>query len=210
MEYSSSLLSFVSNAVELRLQNSVPSSILSLAWQSYLRKLQTDPLVTKAITASILSGISTIGARALQGNEAEWKSSEIIHQMTIGLAIRAPLVHFFHLFLDKVVFRSYRQTSVPVVIGKVVLDQLVFAPCMTALYYYVVGWMNDEGCGMTTKKLRRQLLAVMKKAWLLWIPVNIISYGFIPLQLRVLFGNIISVFWTAYLITTVTAAKKNK
>jgi len=69
--------------------------------------------------------------------------------------------------------------------------------------------MNDEGCQATSKKLKRQLLAVLKKAWLLWIPVNLISYGFVPLELRVLFGNIVSIFWTAYLISTVSS-KKNK
>lgn len=114
------------------------------------------------------------------------------------------------MLLDKKIFRSYRQTSVPVVIGKVLLDQFVFAPAMTALYYYIVGFMNDEGCKATSKKLKRQLLAVLKKAWLLWIPVNLISYGFIPLELRVLFGNIVSIFWTAYLISTVSSVKKNK
>jgi peroxisomal membrane protein 2 len=209
MENTYNLWVEVKNSLDATIPASVPSSILTIAWRAYLRKLRTDPLVTKAITASILSGVSTLVARAFQGNGSELKSSEIIHQMTIGLAVRAPLVHFFHMLLDKKIFRSYRQTSVPVVIGKVVLDQFVFAPAMTALYYYIVGLMNDEGCQATSKKLKRQLLAVLKKAWLLWIPVNLISYGFVPLELRVLFGNIVSIFWTAYLISTVSS-KKNK
>jgi len=33
-----------------------------------------------------------------------------------------------------------------------------------------------------------------------WPLVNILSFKYVPANLRVLFGNIIGIFWTAYVI----------
>jgi hypothetical protein len=113
-------------------------------------------------------------------------------------------VHFFHTFLDKVLFKNANQTSPAVIVAKVILDQFVFSPPFTALYYYVTALMKDEPLKPVSQKIRRELFAVMKKSWMLWIPVNAINYALIPLELRVLFANIVDVFWTAYLISTVS------
>lgn len=53
-------------------------------------------------------------------------------------------MHYFHTFLDKVVFRNTDQKSKLVVIAKVFLDQVVFAPFFIALYFYMSGIMEDK------------------------------------------------------------------
>eukprot|EP00871_Galdieria_phlegrea_P004276 jgi/Galph1/484/GphlegSOOS_G5244.1 len=191
-------------------KNSTYQFVLLLAWRSYLRKLQTDPLVTKSVTSGIISSLSTILSTIIEGKQL--KSSKVIHEFTIGLVvrltesqnIRAPLIHYFHTILDKLIFRNARQTSPFVVLAKVLLDQFVFSPPFTALYYYVTALVNDEPIRPTSQKIRSELLGVMKRSWSLWIPVNVINYALVPLELRVLFSNIIDVFWTAYLISTVS------
>lgn len=80
------------------------------------------------------------------------------------------------------------------------IDQFLFAPLFTALYYYVRGLAQDRSIGTTTKQLRRDLPGIMKKNWSVWIPVNLINYSVVPLQQRVLFGSLVGVFWNAYVI----------
>ncbi|GJQ14213.1 hypothetical protein GpartN1_g6004.t1 [Galdieria partita] len=189
-------------------KNSATNYIYILAWRSYLRQLQTNPLVTKSITSGIISSLSTILASIIQDSGEGLKSSKVINEFTIGLALRAPLVHYFHTFLDKCLFRNTKQTSPAVIVAKVILDQFIFSPPFTALYYYVTALMRDEPLKPVSQKIRRELFAVMKKSWLLWIPVNAINYALVPLELRVLFANIIDVFWTAYLISTVSSKSK--
>ncbi|GJD07072.1 Peroxisomal membrane protein 2 [Galdieria sulphuraria] len=174
-------------------KNSATSYIYILAWRSYLRQLQTNPLITKSITSGIISSLSTV---------------LVINEFTIGLVLRAPVVHYFHTFLDKCLFRNAKQTSLAVIVAKVILDQFIFSPPFTALYYYVTALMRDEPLKPVSQKIRRELFDVMKKSWLLWIPVNAINYALIPLELRVLFANIVDVFWTAYLISTVSSKAK--
>jgi protein Mpv17 len=36
-------------------------------------------------------------------------------------------------------------------------------------------------------------------AWKFWPAANIINFGMIPLEYRVLYSNVLSVFWTGYL-----------
>lgn len=59
-----------------------------------------------------------------------------------------------------------------------------------------------------TRKVKNELWSVMKSNWTVWVPANIIGYGAIPLNLRVMWGNIIGIFWTAYLIASVRDKKK--
>ena len=64
--------------------------------------------------------------------------------------------------------------------------------------------------GDITRKIRRELFAVMKGNWSVWVPANIVGYGVIPLNLRVLFGSVIDIFWTAYLIAVVNRKKSKR
>ncbi|CAN8062988.1 unnamed protein product [Agarophyton chilense] len=184
---------------------SLPSVVLWLAWRSYLRKLQVDPLLTKSITAAVLSVLSEVAAKRL--NNLPLKSSTAIHELTIGLVLRGPLVHAFHNFLDNVLFKGANQTSAPVVAAKLLLDQFVFAPMFTSLYFYVRGLSEDRSLSCTTKRLRKDLFQIMKSNWALWLPANLVNYLFVPLQLRVLFASLVALFWNAHLISKASTAQ---
>lgn len=111
-----------------------------------------------------------------------------------------PLVHFFHDFLETVVFKGKRQSSVPVVVGKMAMDQFLFSPIFTVLYFYLRALADDQSLAATTTLLKRDLLGIMKSSWMVWIPANFLNYLLIPVDLRVLFGNLVGFFWNAYLI----------
>lgn len=121
---------------------------------------------------------------------------------------RGPLIHAFHNFLDKIVFKGAKQTSPIVVLGKLVIDQFIFAPIFTSLYFYLRGLSEDRSLATTTKRLKSELLGIMKKNWSLWVPANFINYLVIPLELRVLFGSVVAFFWNAYLISQATRTER--
>lgn len=188
-----------------RLRN-LPTFVLSLAWRSYLRKLRSNPLLTKALTSGILSVLSEVFAKSVTAERLQ--TSAAMKELTAGLLLRGPVVHAFHTFLDKVVFVHSEHTSPRIVLLKLVIDQLLFAPLFTALYLYFIALFNDQGVNETTRNLRRDLPHIMRSNWAVWLPANLISYAAIPLELRVLFGNIVGFFWNAYLIAIVSAARR--
>ncbi|BAM79637.1 similar to peroxisomal membrane protein PMP22 [Cyanidioschyzon merolae strain 10D] len=176
--------------------------LLAAIWKSYLRKLQTDPVVTKSISAAIISLVSDLLASSLSGSKLSSRS--LLNQFSIGLAIRGPIVHYFHQFLDRVVFaRVTNQTQIAVVIAKVIIDQFIFSPPYNALYFLIIGLLEDRSLAEIGRKIRRELWGVMKTNWIVWTPANIISYYAIPLELRVLWGNLVGIIWTAILISKV-------
>mmetsp|Transcript_13115 Transcript_13115/g.32387 ORF Transcript_13115/g.32387 Transcript_13115/m.32387 type:complete len:202 (+) Transcript_13115:101-706(+) len=191
----------------MQAQPSAGTFALARAWQGYLGRLQTNPVMTKAITSALLSVVSDLVAKG--ASKTPVKSSSLINELSMGLVIRGPVVHYFHTFLDKVVFRKTNQSSPAVVIGKLALDQVIFAPLYTALYFFITGAMEDMPVAQTRRKVSKMLLSVMKSNWTVWVPVNLVSYALIPLELRVLFGNIVSIFWTAFLIRKVKGSARN-
>lgn len=184
-------------------RNSAAAAVLARAWRAYLGKLSSEPVVTKALTAAVISALSDVGAAQCAGG-AKTSARSVINQFCIGLVIRGPVVHWFHTLLDRVVFaRAADQTRPAVVLGKVLIDQFLFAPPFTALYFYVIGLMEEQPLRAITRKVRAELLDVLKSNWAVWIPANLVGYYAVPLELRVLWGNVIGIIWTAILITKV-------
>lgn len=121
------------------------------------------------------------------------------------MASRGPVIHYFHSFLENYVFRGRNQSSPRIVFSKLFIDQFLFAPLFTAVYFYFCALAEDSYISDTTKKIQRELWSIMRSNWAVWIPANFVSYYFVPFDLRVLFGSIIGLFWNAYLIAAVSA-----
>lgn len=181
---------------------SLVTHILALAWRRYLANLRTAPLLTKSVTSGALSLLSSVIASRL--SRTPLRTSSALHELTVGLVLRGPFVHAFHTALDTVVFaRAPDQASPSVVLGKLLLDQLLFAPALTCAYLYLSAAMEDVPLRVTTRKIRRELLQVMMSNWCVWVPANLIGYAFVPLELRVAWGSIIGLAWTTFLICKV-------
>lgn len=99
-----------------------------------------------------------------------------------------------------------KQTSAFVVVAKLAIDQLLFAPLFTSLYFYARALTEDRSISATTKSLKKDLPGIMRKNWSVWVPANFVNYLFIPLNLRVLFGSLISFFWNSYLIARASSS----
>jgi Mpv17 / PMP22 family len=181
--------------------HSMPVAILSLAWRLYVAKLKSDPLLTKAVTSGVLSIVADIAAKKLARRPL--KSSSALHELTVGLVLRAPVVHAFHVFLDRVVFaRAKNQAAPPIVLGKLALDQILFAPAFLSTYLLLSGALDDVPLAVTKRRIRKELYPMLRSNWCVWVPAQFISYAFVPLNLRVAWGSVVGLFWTTYLIST--------
>lgn len=181
---------------------SLLGAVLRIAWNRYLQLLSTDPLLTKSVTSGTLSAVAAVLSARL-GN-TPLKSSAWLNEMTVGLVLRGPFVHAFHNFLDRVLFANVsNQNSVLVVLGKLAIDQLLFAPAFTSAYLYLQGMLRDVPIHVTSRKLEKELPAILCSNWLVWVPANLFGYACVPLELRVAWGSIVGVAWTTFLIAKV-------
>ena len=88
----------------------------------------------------------------------------------------------------------------PVVLAKVFLDQTTFSPAYNLFYFYVIGLLEGRSLQFIHDKIAREFVLVMMMNYKVWPLVNVLNFKFVPPNLRVLFGNIVGIFWTAYVI----------
>jgi len=84
--------------------------------------------------------------------------------------------------------------------SKVVVDQLTFSPLSLYLYFYIIGWFDGLSLQSIYAKIAREFWPVMVMNWRIWPLVNLFNFKLVPPSLQVLFGNILAVPWTAYIV----------
>ncbi|XP_052334843.1 peroxisomal membrane protein 2-like [Oncorhynchus keta] len=90
-------------------------------------------------------------------------------------------------------------TTVPYYrVKRLLLDRLIFAPAFLLLFFFFV--MNiQEGKRWADfqSKVNSSYWPALKMNWKVWTPFQFINY--VPVEFRVLFANMVALFWYAYL-----------
>lgn len=183
-------------------RQTIPMQIILPAWRTYLSRLRESPLVTKSLTSAILSFLSDILAKRIA--KQPFKSSSAIHEFMIGLILRGPGVHYFQRFLENILFvRAKNHKSPRVVLAKLVIDQLCFAPPFLASYLVFTSLLVDTPLAVTRKRIQAELPRIIMRNWMFWVPANLVGYAAIPEELRVAWSSVVGIAWTAILISSV-------
>jgi hypothetical protein len=98
------------------------------------------------------------------------------------------------------------QTKTPVVLGKLVLDQTIFASGNLLWFIYALGWLEGRTTAQSTLKIQADLFSMLKMNWRLWPLVNYVNFTYVPPALRVLTLNLVGIGWMVYLVRTMANA----
>ncbi|KAG7399203.1 hypothetical protein PHYBOEH_009369 [Phytophthora boehmeriae] len=124
-------------------------------------------------------------------------TARTLRMMVWGGVLFAPIVHTWVNFLERTVGSSGKA----VVVKKTLVDMFVFAPSINTLFFtstqMVVGKSPRQGFDFAMERLPQTI----KANYMIWPPANIVNYGFVPLQYRILFINCVNVVWTTVLST---------
>lgn len=90
-------------------------------------------------------------------------------------------------------------------IGRLALDQLVFAPCFVSLFISSL-FVLDGNASQVPAKLKQDLVESVIMNWKIWIPAQFINFRFVPPQLNLLMTNFTALIWNAYLSWASTKA----
>jgi hypothetical protein len=91
--------------------------------------------------------------------------------------------------------------------GKVGIDQLCYSPLCTLAFFT---WCN-AACFTPEKivtDISQKLVSCTTASWSLWGPMMVINMAIIPAQLRMLFINVVSLFWT-YKLSTMSSGEQH-
>ena len=131
---------------------------LSNAWTAYNAALESDPLLTKSVTASVILGAADLSGQALQNKLADAEKdvdwARAARFAFFGLVLQAPWNHFYYIMLDGALPPTPEPLTATTGI-KVVIDQFVQAPIFTVLIFFFLGTLE----GKSVDDVKRQLEA---------------------------------------------------
>jgi len=177
------------------------SSSLVQVYQDAL--LGEDALWTKATTSGVIWALSDWLAQKSEGREAhEVQGLRILRFCAFGALVNAPMFDFYYFIQDQVI---EGETLVPRLV-KLSIDQLLWTPFIYLPTFFggmalLEGRSTEEAVVEVQRKgfgLTRTLIA----NWKFWVPVNVCTYFWIPLEYRVLWNNAASLAWTIFLSRT--------
>ncbi|KAI3437713.1 hypothetical protein D9Q98_000161 [Chlorella vulgaris] len=164
------------------------------AWNWYMEALDQRPLLTKAATSFVCVCVGDSLAQAI--GTAPFSASRILGIATYSCTVGAATGHYWHRWLETHVSPD-NPTSDSAVGTKILLDQAVLTPVMTAVFFAALKLMEgrpDAILPFMQDKYVQTLLA----GYAIWVPWNYASFKFIPQDLRILAGNVVGIGWGMY------------
>ncbi|XP_003451697.1 peroxisomal membrane protein 2 [Oreochromis niloticus] len=179
------------------------SSVYFRLLQQYLVLLKKYPILTKSVTSGILSALGNLLSQFVEARKKAQKGAPVSNidaagaarYAIYGLLITGPVSHLFYQLMEVWI----PTTDQFCVVKRLLLDRLIFAPGFLLLFYFVMNILEAKGWTDFEKKMRRSYWTALKMNWKVWTPFQFINVNFVPVQFRVLFANMIALFWYAYL-----------
>jgi hypothetical protein len=168
--------------------------ILSTPLLWYSQKLDSHPLVTKCLTGCLILGNGDVLSQFIEGKDT-WDVPRTARFALIGLVFEAPALHYWYKYLKKV-FPG--RTTKPVA-QRVVWDQLAFNPPYLVIFLSMVWKLEGKENGEIPDLMKNTLPSAMIANWLVWTPVQIFTFGWVPSKYQVLATNVVALAWNAYL-----------
>lgn len=180
-------------------------------WSSYKRTLNSNPVRTKAATSIGAALIGDTLAQYLSSRSPEntewrydWQRTARLCLFNAGMGC---LGHYYYGALDRTVGVAAPK-SAPTVIAKVAIDQLLFSPVAT-LVFYAYKCIAEGRPSQYFSELEKKLWPTLKAGWMLWPAAHVINFAMVPTHHRILYANVVSVAGT-YLLSKAAAGDFSK
>ncbi|XP_010894669.2 peroxisomal membrane protein 2 [Esox lucius] len=171
--------------------------------QQYLVLLKNYPILTKSVTSAILSALGNLLSQALEAKRKA-KEGAAVKEIDIsgparfaiyGLLITGPVSHYFYQLME-----VFIPATVPFcVVKRLLLDRLIFAPAFLLVFFFVMNILEGKRWTDFRSKIKCNYWPALKMNWKVWTPFQFFNIIYVPVQFRVLFANIVALFWYAYL-----------
>ncbi|KAL4924709.1 Mpv17/PMP22 family protein [Aspergillus undulatus] len=164
-----------------------------LRW--YQSKLAKQPILTASVTSAVLFGAGdTLAQQAVDRRGLEKHDFARTGRMALyGGAVFGPAATTWFAFLQRnIVLKSNKAT----ILARVAADQCLFAPVQLTCFLSSMAIM--EGVD-PVEKWKTTFPPSFKANLAVWPLVQGVNFAFVPLDLRVLVVNVISLGWNCFL-----------
>ncbi|GAA5822535.1 hypothetical protein JCM10212_004237 [Sporobolomyces blumeae] len=164
--------------------------------RAYNSALMRRPYATGSASAAVLFGAGDVLAQ--QGIEKRGKDHDFMRTLRLagyGGLVFAPVVTKWFTALERI-----KLASKPLQLtARVAADQFLFTPVMVGVFFTSQTFLEGKGIDEAQRRLRESWWPTLQKNWQLWIPTQAANFAIVPVHLRLVVVNVVSLFWNAYL-----------
>lgn len=85
------------------------------------------------------------------------------------------------------------------IVKKLLTDQLMVSPICISQFFYSASLLEGKSLAESTNVLKTKFLTVYITDWSVWPAAQFINFYFVPLPYRVLYINVMTMFYNCYL-----------
>lgn len=163
-----------------------------LSW--YLALLEKHPVWTKAVTSAILTFVGDLICQIVIDQVPSLDMKRIFLFTFLGLALVGPTLHFWYLYLSKLITTSGASGA----FLRLLVDQFLFAPVFIGVFLSTLVTLEGRP-SQVMPKLQQEWFSSVIANWQLWIPFQFLNFRFVPQQFQVLAANFIALVWNVIL-----------
>eukprot|EP00579_Thalassiosira_antarctica_P005213 CAMPEP_0201892396 /NCGR_PEP_ID=MMETSP0902-20130614/36389_1 /ASSEMBLY_ACC=CAM_ASM_000551 /TAXON_ID=420261 /ORGANISM="Thalassiosira antarctica, Strain CCMP982" /LENGTH=192 /DNA_ID=CAMNT_0048423839 /DNA_START=11 /DNA_END=589 /DNA_ORIENTATION=+ len=124
----------------------------------------------------------------------DWQRS--LHVAITGATMNGPISHAWYGILKRTVTTQHKVLEIATCM---VLDALIFSPVAVAAYFIWRSALEGKDFKRIANKLKEIHYSATLASWRFWPLANIVNFSVVPLEFRVLYNNLLSLFWSGYL-----------
>ncbi|XP_023341900.1 peroxisomal membrane protein 2 [Eurytemora carolleeae] len=162
----------------------------------YQKLLRNHPIPTKSLTSAIIAGLGSNLSQLLSGSPLSMESLRAF--VIFGGLVTGPVTHYFYTLLDKLI----PGPGLLKYLLRLLTDRLIFSPGFLVLTLYCLSRLHRESHSKAVENLESRYWTCLVGNWKIWTLPQIINIGLVPVQYRVLFGNMVALVWNMYLAKT--------
>jgi len=161
---------------------------------SYQSALNAKPILTKASTSLVGFALSDTLTQLFIEKTGAFNLKRVIKMASFGFLCHGTTGHYFYNFLDS----KISGTTPPVVAAKVFIDQTLWAPVFMVMFFSYM-CIFDGTPDLIGSKIKQDIFTAVSGSWKTWIPAHTINFAFVPSDMRLLYINVIQIFFNMFM-----------
>lgn len=165
-------------------------------WRRYEEMVGTHPLRIKCMISGVIFAMGEYLAGLFTGAKPlKFDRKMIFKSALVGASLQAPIYHYYY----EVTEHFFPSGPVVNQLIKTFIDQTATMAFWNAVYYSSMGILNGQSIAEVSHTVRTTAWPLLKTSWKLWPAAHIITYGFVPVQHRLLWVDFIEMVWCVIL-----------
>jgi protein Mpv17 len=127
-------------------------------------------------------------------NHNKYDFERIKQSAVVGLS-QGSMHHFFYLWMERIMPGK----SKAAIIKKILLDQFIISPIFISHFLYTSYFLEGKKLKDIHDIIKQKFLKIYVADWAIWPLSQTINFCYVPFKYRVLYVNVISLFYSTFL-----------